>query len=139
MSVSERFQYVLKPGGNGPVDMFPLLPMRLALGSRAIDVMALIDSGATISSLPYDLGLTFGQSWNRLPQQLFVGGAHGSAPAKRLDLMATIGSLPPRLLAFAWVNTNNYPLVLGNADFFFNFDVTLCRRHSYFDISPATP
>ena len=139
MSATAKFQYAMKPGGNGPLDMFPFLPVRLALGSRFVDVMALIDSGATISSIPYDLGQAFGLNWHALTQPLAVGGAHGSVPAKRLDLMTTIGSLPPRLLVYAWVNTNNYPLVLGSADFFFNYDVHLCRRHKYFEISPATP
>ena len=136
----ERFQYVIKAGGNGPLDEIPLLPIRLSLGSRSIKVEALIDSGATVSVLPLDVGAFFGLNWNSSKlQPLAVGGAHGAVPAKRLDLMTTIGSLAPRLLAFAWVNTNNDPLVLGNADFFFHFDVFLCRRHSYFVIQPATP
>ena len=37
------------------------------------------------------------------------------------------------------IHLKSVPLVLGNADFFFNFDVFLCRRHSYFTIQPATP
>ena len=54
-------------------------------------------------------------------------------------LQATIQPFPAVKLAFAWVNSNNYPVVLGIADFLFHFDVFISRRHSYFEIQPATP
>ncbi len=139
MNAAARFPYVLKQGGSGPLDMLPIVPVSLSHSTISLDVMALIDSGASMSVLPYNVGLAFGMSWKLLPHSLYIGGAGGSVQAKRLDLTAVVAPFAPTSLTFAWVNTNSYPFVLGHANFLFKFDVFLSRRHSYFEIQPATP
>jgi hypothetical protein len=95
--------------------------------------------GSTFNVLPYDVGAKFGIGWNQLSQSLNLGGAGGVAQAKLLTLDAVIGSMAPVSLVFAWATTNSYPVLLGQANFFYCFDVFIFRRQSVFQIQPATP
>lgn len=137
--MAARFPYLPRPGGNGPLDLAPYLPLRLSSGPIVVDVTGLLDTGASFSVLPYDTGNQFGIAWASLPHSLHLSGAHGPTVAKALTLDAVIASFPPVSLTFAWVRTNNYPLALGQANFFFEFDACFFRRQSFFEIQPATP
>lgn len=139
MNGPARFPFLQKPNGNGPHDLQPLLPFSLSSGSVSLQLRGLVDSGASISILPLHVGQQFGIPWGTIAQSIQIGGAFSPATAKMLYLHSTIQPFPTVKLAFAWVNSNNYPVVLGIADFLFHFDVFLSRRHSYFEIQPATP
>jgi hypothetical protein len=139
MTAPIQFPFLPRPNGNGPLDLVPLLPVRLTHGAVSTDVVGLVDTGSSFNVLPYDVGAQFGIAWNSLPQSLTIGGAHGPTPAKILTLDAVIGSFAPVSLMFAWASSNDYPVLLGQANFFFNFDVYLFRRQSLFQIQPATP
>ena len=139
MKSAIRFPFLQKPGGSGPLDLQPLLPLSLEHGRVSLDVVGLVDSGATISVLPYDVGVQLGFSWNRLKNSVQIGGALSPNLGKMLYLTARISTLQPVQLAFAWIKSNSCPVVLGLANFLFHFDVFLSRRHSYFEIQPATP
>lgn len=39
-------------------------------------------------------------------------------------------------LAFAWTQAPNVPLILGQANFFFEFDVCFFRARSEFEVRP---
>jgi hypothetical protein len=134
-----QFPFLPRPNGNGPLDLVPLLPLRLSHLGVSIDVAGLVDSGSTFNVLPHDVGAKFGANWNQLSQALTLGGAGGSAQPKLLTLDAVIGSMAPIKLVFAWAATNSYPVILGQANYFYCFDVFLYRRQSMFQIQPATP
>lgn len=55
-----------------------------------------------------------------------------------LFVVATIGDLAPVRLAFAWVKTPNAPLILGQTNFFVEFDVHFYRSRLEFEIEPKT-
>jgi hypothetical protein len=139
MTAPIQFPFLPRPNGNGPLDLVPLLPVQLRYAGVSVDVVGLVDTGSSFNVLPYDDGAKFGIDWNNLPQSLTLGGARGPTPAKILTLDAVIGSLTPVSLVFAWASSNDFPVIFGQANFFFNFDVCLFRRHSYFQIQPATP
>jgi hypothetical protein len=101
--------------------------------------MGLVDSGASMNVVPYDLGAQFGLSWAALPMPVTVGGAIGGVPAKLLPLHVTIGTLPAVQLVFAWAQTNACPVIFGEINFLHEFDVFLFRRQGFFQIQPATP
>lgn len=122
-----------------PQTLAPLLPLRLRRGGVTVDVTGLVDSGATYSVLPYDLGSRFGVNWHSLPHSLTVGGVLQGAPAKLLAVEELIGSLPLTPLLFAWVTTNAVPVLLGQTNFFFEFDVCFYRSRSQFTVAPRTP
>ncbi len=135
-----RVPFLPRPGGSGgPHDLVPLLSFVLSSGAKTVPLTGIVDSGASFSVLPFDIGKQFGFDWHSLTQPLQIGGAGGRVPAKIIRLTATVGQFSPVSMIFAWVTTNSYPIVLGEMSFFYEFDVFLSRRHSYFEIQPATP
>ena len=50
--------------------------------------------------------------------------------------MGQVSDFPPTLLAFAWVKSNDPPLILGQLNFFLEFDVCFYRSQLAFDICP---
>lgn len=133
------FNYLPRPGGSGPNDLAPLLPVRLTLGRVVVDVVGLVDTGSSFSVLPLDIGSRFGVPWASLPQHLTLGGAGGSIPARVLTVEGVVGTFAPLPLKFAWASNNAYPVLLGQANFLFEFDVCFFRRRGEFHIQPATP
>ncbi|MGD1910473.1 MAG: hypothetical protein ACFB2X_06365 [Rivularia sp. (in: cyanobacteria)] len=49
---------------------------------------------------------------------------------------ARIGNFTPVQLAFAWVKSANTPLILGQTNFFLEFDVCFYRSKLEFEINP---
>ncbi|MDY3553754.1 retroviral-like aspartic protease family protein [Gemmata sp. JC717] len=138
MSTGARFPYVSR-GAQGPVsDLAPLLPLSLSRNGTSVDVVALVDSGATISVLPWSVGARFGVDWDALEVFCAVGGAAGRVPGKVILLDGTAGTFPPQKLVFTWVKSDAVPVIVGQANFFLAFDVFFFRTRGYFEIQPAS-
>lgn len=137
MSSPARFPFLPRPGGSGPLDLAPLLPARLSRGGIDVDVVGLVDSGASFSVLPYDIGARFGLDWNQLPHGLTLGGVASGTPAKLIALDITFGPIGPVSQLFAWAKTNGPPLVFGQVSFFLDFDIFFARNRSFFEVQPA--
>ena len=52
-----------------------MLPITLILGQQSITVSGMIDSGATVNVLPYDIGLRLGADWGTLNVPVRLTGA----------------------------------------------------------------
>jgi hypothetical protein len=53
-----------------------------------------------------------------------------------------VDTFPSVQLVFAWVQSDTVPIILGQTNFFMNFDVFFFRARGYFEIqsaSAATP
>ncbi len=133
------FPFVPRPGGLGPGDTVPLLTVRLSTNGVVFDATGLVDTGATFSVLPLDVGARFGVDWNRLTRPLAIGGAFGPVPARLLPVDAVVGPFPPVKLLFAWARSNAVPVLFGQTNFFDEFDVCFFRRRGEFHLQPATP
>ena len=129
------FSYTLVPGPLGQVGM-PLLPIRLENGTFHVDEIGLIDSGSTVNVLPYDLGLQLGLDWDSISLSIPVGGNLASQPAKAISLLARVGSYPPVRLGFAWIRSNSSRLLLGQVNFFSEFDVSFFGSRNRFEVAP---
>lgn len=117
MLAQARFFFV--PRGIGPLSPpMPLLPIELSSSSgRVVRTRALLDTGANISVLPYQPGLQLGCIWERQTEALTIIGAVHSE-ARSLVLTARIAEFPEIELSFAWVQSDNVPLILGQINFF---------------------
>lgn len=142
MSTRAQFPYVSR-GTQGPVsDLAPLLPLTLRRNGVSTDVSALVDSGASISVLPWSVGALFRVDWDALQVPCGIGGSAGGVPGKIMLLEGVIGSFPPLTLVFSWIKSDTVPLIVGQTNFFLNFDVSFFRARGYFEIqtaSAATP
>jgi hypothetical protein len=131
-----RFPYVpMSAGAIGSVDM-PMLPIRLSNGPRHVDELALIDSGAAIGILPFDIGIQLGLNWHAPMPSVMLGGNLGRHVAKGLSLDVRIGVFPPVQIIFAWSQLPDARLILGEVNFFTEFDICFHRSQSYFEVKP---
>lgn len=131
-----RFRYSTADPTQNEWDSLPRLPLTLRVGRRAIEVMALVDSGATVNVLPYRTGVQLGAFWDDRLAILRLAGNFGNISAMPLFAMATIGGLPPTRLAFAWSQSDSVPVILGQMNFLLEFDVCFYRSQLEFEIRP---
>ena len=70
MSLVEQFPYRDRNPSTPGFDLMPDLPILLRSPPQAVSSLALVDSGATISVLPYSLGVQLGFDWKSQTLQL---------------------------------------------------------------------
>jgi hypothetical protein len=125
-----RFKYSTTSPTQNEFDSLPRIPLRLRQGDRSVEAMGLVDSGATVNVLPYERGLDLGAVWN--DRQAIV------QLAIPLAAIVEIGDLGATELVFAWVSSPNVPLILGQTNFFLEFDVCFYRSRSEFEVKPKS-
>ena len=96
--------------------------------------MGLLDTGSDVNVLPYRLGIDLGISWDDQKIGVTLGGNMSSFEARGIILTARISDIEPVQLAFAWTKADNIPLVLGQVNFFAEFDVCFYRSQGSFDV-----
>ena len=133
-----RFQYSTSDPAQDEFDSLPRIPLTLRYNNQQLDVLGLVDSGSTVSVLPYDIGLQLGARWDDRKANLRLAGNLGKSPAIPLSIIATIGDFAPAELVFAWVKVANAPLILGQTNFFMEFDVHFYRSRLEFEIEPKS-
>jgi len=134
MSVAESFPYTDRNPASGGVELMPDLPIQLRHQGRMVSSVALVDSGASISVLPYSLGVQLGFDWNAQKAAIGLGGALPGVAARGIVIEAIVGQLPTARLAFAWAQSDQVPFLLGEYNFFEVFDVVFARSRRIFEI-----
>jgi hypothetical protein len=134
----ERFPYTLLVPGIGEAGYVPFLPCVLTREGNSIAATGLLDTGASVNVLPYSIGLQLGLVWERqnIPLRLF--GNLAGVETRVALVQATIGSFAPVELAFGWAKTDTVPLLLGQVNFFAEFDVCFYRSQLAFEIAPKS-
>jgi hypothetical protein len=136
MSNYQRFSYQEKIDRFGVCDYVPLLKLVLeSQNQKPIEVSGLLDTSASVNVLPYQMGLDLGANWEQQNLSVSLGGNLTSVEARGIVLFATIANFPPRRLVFAWAKSNNVPLLLGQMNFFKEFDVCFYGSKLAFDIA----
>jgi len=136
MPESQRFPYVEIDPRLGAASALPYAPITLELGGSVTSVSALVDSGAALSVLPYDVGVQLGAVWERQTIPVQLAGNLADSDARAILVTATIGQFAPVRLAFAWTRNSQVPVILGQVNFFMEFDVCFFRSQSAFEIKP---
>jgi hypothetical protein len=131
-----RFPYLEIDPSLGAASALPYVPITLQHGPREVSASGLIDSGATLNVLPYAVGLELGLVWDQQSIPVRLTGNLATAEARAVILTGTIGQFPPVRLAFAWTQSSQVPLILGQVNFFMEFDVCFFRSDMAFEIRP---
>jgi hypothetical protein len=135
---SEQYPYLAIDPAAGAASLSPYLPVELMLGPQRVSVQGLLDSGAAVNVLPYDVGLRLGAVWEQQTTPVRLTGNLAASEARVLVVSTAVGSFPPVKLAFAWTQSGSVPVVLGQINFFLEFDVCFFRSRSLFEIKPRT-
>jgi hypothetical protein len=128
------FKYSTRNSTQNELDSLPRIPLVLTNGSRSLSVIGLVDSGATINVIPHAMGLELGGTWDDRKANLQMAGNLSNWPAMPFSAMATIDSLSPVKLVFAWVRSDSVPLILGQTNFFAEFRVCFDRAKFEFEV-----
>jgi hypothetical protein len=134
MLESRRFPFVEQSSNFGSSSIMPYLPLTLSYRDRSVDAMALLDTGASVNVLPYDVGLQLGAVWKEQTVPVQLSGNLAPREARGLVLLARIAEFSPVLLAFAWTESRDAPLILGHMNFFVEFDVCFYRSDLIFEL-----
>jgi hypothetical protein len=113
----------------------PTIPISLSCANFSVSANALLDSGSTVNLLPYDIGLQLGAIWEEQTVRLPLAGNLARVEAKGLFVHVQIGNLEPVRLAFAWAQAAHVPLILGQTNFFREFDVCFQRSRRMIEIT----
>ena len=134
-----RFSYSTTHPKHTELDSLPRLPLKLKLDNISIDVFGLVDSGATINVLPFSVGQQLGAKWDAQKAIIRLAGNMAHSLAQPIVIKAEIGSYAPVNLAFAWVPHDNVPVILGQTNFFKEFEVCFFRNILEFEVNPVAP
>lgn len=133
---AQSFPFVERMNSSGQTATLPYLPLTLSNGNNRQKVMALLDTGASVNVLPYELGLQLGAVWENQTVQIPLSGNLAQSEARGLVISGTVGNFSPILLAFAWTNSTDIPVILGHMNFFAEFNVCFYRHESAFELCP---
>jgi hypothetical protein len=136
MANTQRFAFTEIQNHQGSLNQMPYLPLTLRSGNYTLTTSGLLDTGATVNVMPYRLGLQLGAVWEQQRVPLQLAGNLAQFPAYGLLVKAQIAQFPPVDLAFAWTNSDHVPLILGQINFFMEFDVCFYRSQEFFEMSP---
>jgi hypothetical protein len=136
MLKGQRFPFIEKTDSFGEISTMPYLPLTLTNGNKSLEVMALLDTGASVNVLPYQIGLELGAVWEQQTVELTLSGNLGNNQARGLVLSGQIADFTPILLAFAWTQSPNAPVILGHLNFFAEFNVCFYRHELAFEVCP---
>ncbi len=136
MRDSQQFSFTEGFDTFGVPDALPQLPLSLSYRESAIEVIALLDTGASVNVLPYRVGVQLGAVWDEQTTVVTLAGSLATIEARGLLISAQISDFSHVRLVFAWSLSDDVPLLLGRMNFFLEFDVCFYRSRLMFEIRP---
>jgi hypothetical protein len=136
MTTPMRFAYADAAAGHTDGSRLAYLPITLRHATHVLAVVRLLDTGSTVNVLPYPLGLQLGLVWEHQTTQVQLTGSLARLPARGVIVSGQVASFPPVDLAFAWTQATDVPMLLGQVNFFMEFDVCFFRSQAAFEVKP---
>lgn len=136
MANAAQFPFATAGSIQRSAGVLPFLPLKLSHQNRIVSVQALLDTGASINVLPHNIGLQLGAVWEHQSTVVPLTGNLSNCEARALIVSAGVASFPEVPLIFAWTETDSIPLILGQANFFMEFDVCFFRSRGLFEVKP---
>ena len=131
-----RVPYAAATSHAGESGLLPYLPITLDHQGHTATAAGLVDTGATVNVLPYAVGLELGGVWEERAASFQLSGNLAQFPARPLVVSVVVGSFAPVRLAFAWTQSENVPLLLGQVNFLMEYDVCSFRSRRVFEVQP---
>lgn len=132
----QRYTFTERTDSLGRSVIMPYLPLLLTLGDRSVEVIALLDTGASVNVMPYEIGIQLGAVWENQTVSIPLSGNLAHSEARGLVASGTVAPFSPVLLAFAWTQSKDAPTILGHMNFFAEFNVCFYRHELAFEVCP---
>ncbi len=133
---SMRFPYVPVRNARGDGLMRPQMPLTLTYRGKPVEATGLLDTGADVNVLPFSLGIALGAVWDEQTTRVELSGNLARYEARGIIITTTVERFEPIRLVFAWTQALSVPLLLGQVNFFAEFDVCFYRSQSTFEVRP---
>ena len=133
----QMFPYMERDARLGVASLAPILPLTL-IAKKSVDTAGLLDSGAAVNVLPYSIGLQLGFDWDLQTRTVELTGNLAAAEGRVIVVSAVVGNFPPVRMAFAWARTESVGVILGQVNFFLEFDVCFFRSRGLFEVRPKS-
>ncbi|MFN8498184.1 MAG: hypothetical protein U0641_10045 [Anaerolineae bacterium] len=132
----ERYAFTVVDAQRGATGFRPQLPLVLKHHDRTVTTSGLLDTGALVNVLPYQTGVDLGAVWEEQTVPSYLTGNLARYEARALLLEAVVGRFEQAQLIFAWTQANEVPLLLGQVNFFMEFDVCFYPSELTFEVRP---
>jgi hypothetical protein len=109
----QRFPFIEGRNQAGEANVFPCVPITLSYRDCVLEVVGLLDTGASLNVLSYHVGLALGAVWEEQTLSIALAGNLAPLEARGLVVVGQISDFPPVRLAFAWAKSNDPPIILG--------------------------
>jgi hypothetical protein len=111
----------------------PMVWVRLGLQH---ELLALVDSGASVNVLPHSVGLQLGLDWDTALEGPEIGG-NIAGVSKKVKLLLKIREFDALELGFCWLFHDRARVILGHDDFLKNFDVCFSTHNRVLSITKS--
>ncbi len=129
-----RYPFVPIDLALGEASFCAYLPFNLIYQQNIVTTSGLLDTGASVNVLPYSVGIELGFRWEQQTTILSLTGNLAQYEARVVLVQALVGQFESVQLIFAWTQAKNVPLILGQVNFFMEFDVCFYRSQLEFEI-----
>lgn len=102
MRNSQQYRFTERTNDLGQSVILPYLPITLSKGSKTLGIVALLDTGASVNVLPYEIGIQLGAIWENQTISIPLSGNLSSSAARGVVLSGSVANFAPVDLAFAW-------------------------------------
>ena len=136
MQNSKRFDFQNSGSNSFQSDFLPLITVILKRGNRLVESSALLDTGSTVNLLPYSLGVELGAVCEDQISLPNMSGNVANYETRGLVLEIRIAEFKPINMVFAWTKSDDVRLILGQINFFAEFDACFFRSQGFFEIKP---
>lgn len=133
---AQRFPFIEKFDEFGVPNSVPYLPLTLTYQGSSLDLLGLLDTGASVNVLPYEIGRELGIVWEQQTLSIPLAGNLAPVEARGVLVLGKVGQFAPVNLVFAWAESNDVPLILGRVNFFSEFDVCFYGSQLAFEVCP---
>ena len=133
VTAGRRFPFVSRAAELGDASLAPMLPLTL-VATRSVAVSGLLDTGATVNVLPRATGTDLGFDWDRQTTSVRLSGNLAMIEARAVVVSAVVEGFAPVRLAFAWAKVDAVPVILGQVNFFLEFDVCFFQSRRVFEV-----
>ncbi len=136
MQNSKRFNYQQVESNFLQSNFLPMIPISLTRKGKIIESNGLLDTGSTVNLLPYSLGIELEAIWEDQMILPNLSGNMANYEARGLAIEAKISDFESVNLVFAWTKSDEVRLILGQVNFFAEYDVCFFRSQGFFEIKP---